>query len=426
MGCENYDIIVAGAGIAGMRSASELEKQGFKVALVDHNIEKPQEKSLFLDESKFPKEIFNGIPINHIPEHRLINADRPKDNWGKKGDFPTSAIEHRPIHKKLLQGLDSGIDIIKSPILSSFGNNKRVQVNIRTNQNQIKTITANFLIDASGDASPISRQHQTDKFKSLIDDNPLVVWMFGIRTEGSFDPNVVYDPIGIDIGGTSWVTPLSAETGDIIAAGIDPLSKSRPSYHKHLFDNLVKFCEINGICKITKKITSLAGIIRSEPIKYSDVAKTKNVYQIGQAAGMADPLMVEALSPAYLIPIKLAESIAKGEKPTDFYYKWRHSEKMFDYTLMTALLKRRYKNLKKGIVGSNTPIYKILTENLSEKASAEALRTRKIPIDQAVILLSKTLFNFELQKNLIELSSIYLKELINMDVKTVINYQVSL
>jgi flavin-dependent dehydrogenase len=405
----SYDAVVVGGGIAGVNSARELARSGFTVALIERqNSESPNDKSLFVDGAKLPASVLALGNFHPIPNHRLVNADRPNDGWGKLNtDVRTGVIDYLPVIRTLSDNLPPCIDKIQARYISSEEDDHRVVVHFKHRVEQ--RIITRYLIDASGDASTVSRNHSTSTFKSLISDDPLVAWMFGARAVGQFDPHTVYDPIGKDIGGTSWLTPLSHSRGDVIASGVSRLSEVRLSSRKPTLNNLIKFCEVSGICHVERIERHLVGIIRSEPISLRDVRKSNRVWQIGQAAGMADPLMAEAFSPAYLLPSVMVKFLSSGRTTADFYNYWRFSNSMFNYDLMLAMLRRRYSYHERGVVGSSSALYKTLTEHMSHEAMHRALSERRVPLSDLQVIASRMLRDKVLRTTATEVLIAYAK-----------------
>lgn len=418
----SYDAVVVGGGIAGVNTSIELARRGFTVALMEQqNSGSRNDKSLFVDGGKLPAAVLTLGHFHPIPNHRLVNADRPDDGWEKQStaattgvSFKTGVIQYLPVITALTAQVPACVDRIEARYISSTESADTVTVAFKDHTD--KTVTARYLIDASGDASIVSRNHSTSRHKSLISDDPLVAWIYGIRATGEFDPNTVYDPIGKDIGGTSWVTPLSSSKGDIIASGVSRLSEVRLANRTATLGNLVEFCKTNGICKVAQIEKRLGGIIRSEPISRRDVKKSTRVWQIGQAAGMADPLMSEAFSPAYLLPSVMVEFICEGRAPTDFYDYWRFTNSMFNYDLMLAMLRRRHAYQQRGVVGSSSAIYKLLTEDMSSEAARRAVSERRIPLNDLQVIATKMLHDGRLRTTVIELLATYTKTVLTKNV----------
>lgn len=385
----NYDVIIAGGGVAGISTAIACAEQGMTVGLVERQKEgKRQEKSLFLNGDHFdPKlieELEQGGNIQTIPGIVLINADDRTRNWQKKGDqFRTCAVQHGPLINSLLRRVPANVDIIESPIISNSDDGISCSVTIRGNKfsDRETTLSSKNLVDASGDFSHISRKHRTKNKHGLVVDDPIVMWMWGVRGHGKFNPDILYDPIGKDIGTVSWVTGFREDYGDIISAGYCRLSEVKLRKYQPKLDSLIQFCRKNDLCDLRQIEYRLGGVIRSEPIALKDVLKSRRVWITGQAAGMADPLMAEALSPAYKLAKPLAKSIANGNTPDDFYKQWRYGEeRMFNYPLMLAMLYRRIHLHSKGIVGGNSELYKLLIEHMSEDAQERALKSRSVSL----------------------------------------------
>jgi flavin-dependent dehydrogenase len=404
-----YDALVVGGGIAGINTSIALHRSGFTVALIEKDeIGSRHDKSLFVDGAKLPRDILTLGNFHPIRNHRLINADRPGDGWGKQyNDAKTGVIEYFPVITALTAQVPVTVERIQGKYISSTENAECANVTFKCDDRKEKTIRGRYLIDASGDTSVVSRNHSTPKFKSLISDDPLVAWMRGVRATGEFDPHTVYDPIGKDIGGTSWVTPFSAFKGDIIASGVSRLSEVHLGAGRATLNNLVEFCEKSGICKVKSVEKQLGGIIRSEPISLRDVKKSTRVWQIGQAAGMADPLMAEAFSSAYLLPSTMVRFISEGRTPADFHNYWRFTNSMFSYDLMLAMLRRRHAYHQRGIVGSGSSIYKIVTEEMSSDAVRRALSERRIPFRDLGVVAAKILRDGGLRTAIVELLAMY-------------------
>jgi flavin-dependent dehydrogenase len=405
----SHDALVVGGGIAGVRTSIELARCGFTVALIEkRNSGSRHDKSLFVDGSKLPRELLELGNFHPIRNHRLLNADRPDDDWGKRcDDAKTGVIDYFPVISTLTDQMPATVERIYGKYMFSTESAGTVTVTFKCATEQ--RLTVRYLIDASGDTSTVSRNHSTSKFKNLISDDPLVAWMRGVRAVGDFDPSTVYDPIGKDIGGTSWVTPLSSSKGDIIASGVSRLSEVRLGARAPILKNLIQFCEKKGICKVAKVEKQLGGIIRSEPISLRDVKKSARVWQIGQAAGMADPLMAEAFSPAYLLPTTMVGFICEDRTPADFHNYWRFTNSMFNYDLMLAMLRRRYAYQRRGVVGSGSAFYKTLTLDMSSNAVHTALSERRIPFKDLRIVVSKILRDSALRTAIIELLAAYAK-----------------
>ena len=103
----------------------------------------------------------------------------------------------------------------------------------------------------------------------------------------------------------------------------------------------------------------------------------------------------------------MVKFICEGGAPTDFYDYWRFTNSMFDYDLMLAMLRRRRAYQQRGVVGSISPIYKLLTEDLSSEAARRAVSERRIPFNDLQIVASKMLHDGRLRTTVIELLARY-------------------
>jgi flavin-dependent dehydrogenase len=403
----DFDVVIAGAGVAGIRTAQLLNERGFRTGLIDPKVNEPEEKALFVDTTKLPPGLFKGVLTSHINSHALINIDNPERSWQKAGNFSMAGLEYRSLHRSLLETVGPDVEIIEARVMNS-SENGRVNLTIDYGNGKQRQIRSDILVDATGDYSTVSRKHiKRDQGRAAITDNPLVVWMMGVRGEGNFQPGTIIDPIGRDIGSVSWVTPLDKNRGDIVAAGYSRLSEVNFEKYMPYRDRLIEICRRLEICDLTRIEMKLSGVIRSEPIRFADVCGSKRLWQIGQAAGMADPLMGEAFTPAYIWPEVMVKMITDGLKPVDFYKQWRYGRPMFNYGPMLAMLHNRHKHEKQGQVGTNALIYQMLTQDMSEEAAMMAVESRKLPLDEGLRLAMRAVTNPELRRILVELVGQY-------------------
>ncbi len=314
-----------------------------------------------------------------VPNHRLIHAEDPSKSWGKtttgerKGPR-TIALHYSHLIEVLRAQLDHQVEIVPADCLQSRETDTIVEITLTNG----RKITAKYMIDASGSTSSVSRNHITQEGVTLLQDDPFVCWVHGIRARGEFIPSVLCDPISLKIGVGSWILPYSDTYGDIVAADYCRISELSQVDKEGTLQRLLAFCEAQHLCHVDKTESIISGIIRSQPMKAKDAKKTNKVYPIGAAAGMGSPLMAEVIPPTLRWASELATAIAEGKSPASFHRLWRHKKPMFPYDIEIAMLLRRVAYRKQGICGSNAPVYKAIL-GLPEEAQQHLLHNRTLP-----------------------------------------------
>ncbi|OGM56157.1 hypothetical protein A3F62_00820 [Candidatus Woesebacteria bacterium RIFCSPHIGHO2_12_FULL_44_11] len=407
----DFDVTVVGGGIAGSEAARNLANQGFKTALIEKR-RSPPEKSLFVNSDLLPQDLVSRLAergaIIPVPNHLLINTDDSRRNWGKREEsspHSTFAVFHPPIIEDARNRMNGEIEQVDGSYKGSFENYERVTTQLSNE----RLIISDFLIDASGDFGIVGRLHQVEgNGKLMVEDDPLVLWLKGVRVFGKFEEGLLIDPIGSKVG-LSWVLPYSADYGDIVSADICRLSelKSNLKIRQQIFNNLLKYCVVHDLCEIRVVEQNLTGFIRCEPISPAVSRKSARMYQVGASAGMGSPLMAEVVPAALNWASRLAEEIAKGATPYEFYRRWRFEKPMFPYDLELAMLKRRVVRQKKGIYGSNHPVYRAILDYLPDGEQKKVLSTRKISPRYWPRVLAAIADNPELVPNLAELGFYY-------------------
>lgn len=402
----DFDVIVVGGGIAGSSVARGLGGKGIRTALVERRT-RPPEKSLFINGDKlFPLGMLDALASKGVlvpcPDFLLVNADNKERGLEIKQnqDANTYAVFHGPVIEYLQAGFTQDVEIINARAVSSKESPGRVEVGLDSGSK----ITGTYAVDATGNYSQLSRIHKVEgRAGSLLDDDPLVLWVKGVRAYGEFQPGQMLDPIGRDIG-LSWVLPYSADYADVIAADFSRLSEINPVKQMKTFQNLVQFCKDNGLCTVTKVEASFSGFIRTQPISKFAARDTKRLFALGDAAGMGSPLMAEVVPAALYWGGKLADFIEAEKSPAEFYDHWRRKEQLFPYDLELAMLNRRMRRQAAGEYGSNAPIYKQILSGFSADTQRQILTERKIPASHLLPFLGRVLGDMGLTKYLAELS----------------------
>lgn len=378
----DFDIGIVGSGIAGTVAAKSLSAEGYRVALIgkDYN-HPPPNKSLFVNEDQLDPNLVSHLSqrgaLFPTPHVQLINADNQTYNWARKmyRDGTTSALLHPAIINYYQNQTNGKIEVVSGIVSRSYENADKVKLTL----DDRRDITCSYLVDASGDYSSVTRQHYIENKGKMLNDDPVGLWIRGYKVYGEFTPGTLIDPIGEKIG-LSWVLPYTADYGDIIAANFCRLSQLNPKTQKETLSNLINFCQEQQLCTVKQIEEPLIGFIRCEPIKKETAGVTKRVFPLGSSAGMGSPLMAEVVPAAIHWAEYLSKAISNHLTPAQFYDIWRRKEAMFPYDVEMAMLSRRMEKQKKGIYGSNTPIYQTIINQLPFEAQREVLMNHRIPV----------------------------------------------
>lgn len=402
----DYDVIVVGGGIAGSSVARGLGEKGIRTALVEKKTTPPK-KSLFINGDKlFPQRMLDSLAARGAlipcPDFLLVNADHQDRNIEVKQlgeNANTHAVFHGPIIEYLQAGFAPSTDVISERVVSSKESARRVEVKLESGSK----ITAGAVVDATGNYSQLSRIHKVEGVRNILTDDPLVLWVKGVRAYGEFMPGVMLDPIGRDIG-LSWVLPYSADYGDIIAADFSKMSEINPAKQAKTLDNLVKFCREQNLCSVRSIETCFSSFIRTQPMPEFAARNTRRLFAVGESAGMASPLMAEVVPAALYWGERLAEFVEKEESPQEFYSAWRRKDQLFPYDLEMAMLRRRMRREAAGEYGSNAPIYQQILSGLPPEIQRQVLTERRIPKKYMLPVLGRVVNDVGFFKNMVELS----------------------
>lgn len=388
--------------MAGSSAALELGRRGMRVALIEKR-DKTPEKSLFINgDKKFDPVMLEALSNQGVlipcPDFLLVNTDYPERGIEVKKGASTYAVFHAPVISYLQAGFSDSVEIIKGNVSGSVEYPDGVEVELKRG----RKINASVVVDATGNYSQLSRIHRPEEGKPLLDDDPYVLWVKGVRAKGEFIPGQLIDPIGKDIG-LSWVLPYSADYGDIVACDYSRLSEINPMRQQQMLNNLVAICKDRGFAYVNQVETYFSSFIRAVPIPKS-ATSTRRLYTVGESAGMGSPLMQEVVPTALFWGSRVAEFIVDDKPPADFYNQWRRREQLFPYDLEIAMLRRRIGNQLKGEYGSNAPIYQQILSGFPPEVQRQVLTERKIPTEYMLPFLSKALVDPKFMKTLASLS----------------------
>ena len=395
-----FDVIVVGGGMAGVATATRLGELGAKTAIIEKQSKHP-EKSLFVNgNNRIPEWLQDQLIQQNAqipcPDLLLTNLDNPLDLVVKPTQAATYAVFHPPILDAYTQKYSDQVEPIKDRVVTAEESDQGVDVTLISG----KTITAERIVDATGNYSQLSRLYKSPSGRKTLDDDPYVLWVKGIRAYGEFIPGQLICPIGKEVG-LAWILPYSKNYGDIVAADYARMSEINPAKDAQMLAALIRIAQKNDWAHIQHVEGRFSSFIRCEPIPTS-ASKSNRLYQVGEAAGMGSPLMAEVVPTALHWGDELAKDIVRGRKPHDFYRRWRETEQMFPYDLELAMLNKRLERRKKGRYGGNASLYQEIINKLPEEGQQEVLTHRKVPRRYWPNVLRAIVTNPSLAKNAVE------------------------
>ncbi len=407
----DYDVVVVGNGIAGAAAAKRLGERGLRVAIVDPR-SSIQGKSLFVNGEHLGRTdgllewLSDHGGLIPTPNFRLENLDDDSRNatfYPTEDRGLTYAVLHEPLVTYFREGFDTQlVTQMRAKVVSSRETKDHVDLQIREGD-QMRTITSRYVVDATGSYSPFSRKHVIEGQRdTLLNDDPLVLWVRGFRVTGKFEQGLLIDPVGRETG-LAWVLPYSETEADIVSSDLCRLSELDPVRQREMVENLRRVCIERGICTIESIGEPIVGFIRAEPIPAAAAKRTQRVFAIGDAAGMGSPLMNEVIPAAIKWGTEVGDAIADGVTPRQFFRRWRRQEQMFPYDTELAMVHRRLRHEARGQYGSNAPIYQTIIDYLPHEGQQEILTTRRLSLQYWPHLLNAALHNLRFVPNLAEM-----------------------
>lgn len=379
-----FDVIVVGGGITGLSCARALGKAGIETAVVEKQTSAGL-KSLFVQGKVLQRHGLlepllandgalspvNGLYIESADTGQVISRpgfinSQPEQNY--------YAVEHPPLVAHLRQEVQkaSSVTLLIGETASQVEEfDHEVALTLASGEK----LRANYLVDASGEAF-FNRKIKGKNREFLIDDDPVVLWIFGHRAYGEFDKDNLLDPIGRDIGRGSWILPYSENEADVIAADYCRLSQIDTERQASMYQKFREYVTARRMCCVKSEETLINGFIRLEPVSAQHALGTRRIFSLGAAAGMGSPLMGEVIPPCLEWGASLSEMLKRNATPWEFYRTWRFLNPSFPYEKEMAMLKLRLRN---PLAGTNFPVYKTVLRWLPEEAQREVLLRRKIP-----------------------------------------------
>lgn len=346
------EILIEGRGLAAHNLAHELGQNGWKVLLTGRPF--TTTRSWFVLGDRLPQEVREKVQNGEIkahalqgcrfvivnPEKGIAEHDFTADTNNILDPFACMMIDYNGLKKYYLQRAlnTSGVETVNSRVSRIERGKNDFVVDLEDGSR----INVEKVVDASGTESRLLRRFIPEK----LDDDTLVLWIYGYRTSGHFDPKVMVFPLKDNrTGRLSWIAPWSSTEADILASDYcrvkDYRLKKKSGYFEEIYENLRSMCNELGICRIEQNIEPVNGRIRVVPL---NSAPPYDMYAVGDAAGQACPNMAEGIFPALRNSTMLASKL--NEDPDysgrKYYYDWRYGDPAEPYDLSASFLYKRF------------------------------------------------------------------------------------
>jgi digeranylgeranylglycerophospholipid reductase len=352
----DYDVIVAGAGTAGVLTALSIAKRGHRVLVIDRKSktrigDKTCGDALASHHPRKLKELigFPSIPES-IVEHTLNGIDliSPDRENRLRLDGPT--IEGVSFNRlKLGQWLlalveKEGVEVLSSTKVKHllFDEGKVSGVSVKLDgKNRDRKLTAKIVVDATGATGMLRRQlPESSPIERIIDKQDMMVaWRSILETpEHTFEtPNIleIYWDQNQTLGGYTWVFPRGSHKVNV---GVGLLTLPGHGGPQEIFDDFVR-TNWDFMKKKNIDIDSSGGIApMRRPI---DTLVDDNFMLVGDAACQVNPVHGGGIGPSMLGGALAGISAADALDMNDTSIKglWSYNERyMESYGVKQAAL----------------------------------------------------------------------------------------
>jgi flavin-dependent dehydrogenase len=300
---KTFDVVIVGAGLAGLQCARLLGRQGLQVLLVDRKASLEQSihtTGIFvrrtLDDFDIPADCL-GPPLRHVtmysPSRRSMELSSPHNEFriGRMGRLYTRYLEHclRAGVEWMPETRYSGFDVLKDQLV--------VRLDQRSSSRRVKT---RYLIGADGSHSRVARHLQLETNREWIVGVEEV--FSGVPLKGPPRLHCFLDP-ELAPGYLAWIAHDGEETH--IGVGGYPsmfnpsqaLGRFRSGLSEIMDLRQTKLIETRGgripVGGVLRKISNSHGLL------------------VGDAAGAVSPLTAGGLDPCMRLSTLAAKVVAE-------------------------------------------------------------------------------------------------------------------
>jgi len=301
---DNYDVIIVGAGGAGLMLARELGKQQCKTLLLDRkdNLLEFSFNTLgsFMKPSDFG--LSNNVVAQDI-DKAVIHSKRFKE----KIYVDCCILDKKIVHEELLAAIDNRYVTIKLEVaVTDITTDKKGNYTSITDKKG-NTYNAKIFVDASGNSRVFSKK------KGLI--NKDIVFATGVEYNVEYigDVKEAHFMIGKDYqGGYGWIFPLKNNRAII---GFGSYEKEIIKDLKNRLNAIIKLPNISKIVvKDTEKVEG--GSIPLTPV--IDTFVDRNLVCVGDSVSQVNPIAGEGYKFIFEAAIMASKAILKSLENNNF------------------------------------------------------------------------------------------------------------
>ena len=330
---KKFDVVIIGAGLAGLQCAKLLSQQGAKILLVDRKTDLAKgihTTGIFvrktLEDFEFPPDSL-GKPVRNVtlysPQLKVVNLESEKDEFrvGKMAVIYNSLLE---------EAVENGVNFARSTAYKGADFSDDETIVRLEKRGEIYEVKTKVLIGADGANSRVAKDLKLDENKKLIVGYEEVFRSNNVNAEPRLH---CFLDAKLAPGYLAWI----ADDGEEIhigvggyASGFNPREalKSFKDKTRMLFDlDGATLAETRGgqipVGGVLKRIANERGLL------------------IGDAAGAVSPLTAGGLDPCLRLSKFAAEVVWERLKTNDSQVLLKYSGKLFRTRFVSRLWMRR-------------------------------------------------------------------------------------
>jgi flavin-dependent dehydrogenase len=340
------EILVVGAGMAGLTAAQELGSRGMTVDIIDRDIP-PEYRSVYSRGLQHSwGEIFSPGNLRTVPFLRAITIKGT--DFTLAGDGSYSMVDYPATLARLKDQLPPSVTLKTFPSLlletAEYVEDKTgVLARIDGSSQRY-----DYVIDATGPKAAVCRQVDKDRMA----ENPLVEYIYGGKFKGYIEDDAMILVFG-PAGGTCWVCPsIDKDYVDIVfsAWGWENHWEDFLETADRRLEILTDFIKDKKGVQLDGLDPELlfSGFIRSDCI---DKPHSYSVYGIGEAGATANPLTGDSLRSAVKSGKMIAANLSldNPQLPAEFDARMRKETRKSGFLEGSAYARLGYQ--KSGNLG---------------------------------------------------------------------------
>jgi flavin-dependent dehydrogenase len=303
---KRFDVVIVGAGIAGLGVASYLKDSGLKIAVLEKKkkfgVQDVDFKATF--ESTLRKHKLEQAIIRKYPRG-FIFGPKAKSFFDLKHD-PSNLVSYRKILEILKKRTKASFYFDIEIVDAKYAKDCLELADLKNNIYEAKLV-----VDASGRSSAIAQILGIERMKAYYK-------YYGFElTNCNIDPDTAgffVDTRYSNSGG--WVYPISKNKCQVAIGELMPLVEST---HSDLRRNLLRSIKNYHTYELSKsKIVENTDFSVQYPVEAISTMALNRLIIIGDAAGQATPIMAEGLRPILDMSLIAADTVKQAFKKNNY------------------------------------------------------------------------------------------------------------